>query len=200
MSLLRPSGGHRAPSTRPAPGDGARTVGGYCHGPASQAQPVPCPGEPCCVLLPPSGPAQPGQGTRGQGMGPAPGALSSLCGGGGWTWLCTNTPRDSPSLPVPCHQAPQAGPRGTAALEECRGLGRVPGEVKPGTGVGCSPAGSQPSPGTGQSSGTAPSPRAGPGARKYRQGQRPPLLLRSESCSGGDPPPRGVAMGAGGEK
>lgn len=134
--------------------DSRRTLSRSCH----QAQPVPCPGEPRCVLVPPSGPAQPGQGTR---DGSAPESPPPSCGCGGWTSLCTSTPRDGPSLTVPCHQGPRPGPWGTAGSEKSRGLGRVPGEVKPGTGVGSSPAASQPSPGTGQSSaGTAPSPRA----------------------------------------
>lgn len=110
-----------------------------------------------------------GHGDRGRAL--LPGAPSSSCGCGGWTSLCTDTPRDGPSLTVPCHQGPQPGLRGTAGSEDSRGLGRVPGEVKPDTGVGSSPAASRPSPATGQrqcgDSPVPPSPQAGRGDREH---------------------------------
>lgn len=141
----------------PAPGC---SRAGLCHGPATQAQPVPCPGQPCCALVPPSGPARPAQGTEGTAG--------------------TKSPRDGPSLTVPVTRVPSWG---TAGPEECGGLGRVPGEVKPGTGMGSSPPVCQPSPATGQSSaGTALSPS--PRSTQVPARTEPSLLLQSQSCSG----------------
>lgn len=145
--------------------DSRRTLPRSCH--PGTACPLPwraplCPGPslwPC--------PARTGD----TGRALLPGAPSSSCGCGGWTSLCTDTPRDGPSLTVPCHQGPQPGLRGTAGSEDSRGLGRVPGEVKPDTGVGSSPAASRPSPATGQrqcgDSPVPPSPQAGRGDREH---------------------------------
>lgn len=98
-----------------------------------QTQPGPCPGQPCCVLVPPSGPAQPRQGTRGQGTCPWSLLLSvwmwrldlPLHQPSGWPFPhCPHHQGPSLTVPVtravpsvsgwfpdcPCHQDPQPGP------------------------------------------------------------------------------------------
>lgn len=203
MSLLRPSGGHRAPGTRPTPGGAARTAGGHCHGPATRHSLSPALESPAVSWsLPLALPSQ----DRGHGTGLLPRA---------------------PPLRVDVVAGPRSAPAPLGmALPSLslvtRVLGRVPGARRvrrsPGDWGGCPGKESRGQawappprrPNLPQAPGRAvrgqPRPREppggtwGPGAHKYRQGQSPPLLLRSESCSGGDPPPRGVAMGAGVEK
>lgn len=204
VSLLRPWEGtepqHPACS-RAWSQDSGRALTRSCH--PGTACPLPwrallCPGPslwPC--------PARTGE--TGTGDGPrVPGAPSSVCGCGGWTSLCTLgvAPPSLPLVTSVLSRVPGArrvrrspGDWGGCPGKQSRGQAwalppRRPNLPRPpGRAVRGQPHPPEPPGGT-----------WGPGAHKYRQGQSPPLLLRSESCSGGDPPPRGVAMGAGVEK
>lgn len=119
-------------------------------------------------------------------------APSSCCACGSRTWLCTSTPRDGPSLTVPCHQGPRPGPRGTAGTEESRGPGRVPGEGKPRPG----------------GVGPLPTPRPNPPQAPGRAGQcgdtqvpakadPPPLLRAARAAQDGIPFPGAQPWGPG---
>lgn len=171
---------------------GTRTLSWSCH----PGTACPLPWRPPCVLVPPSGPAQPGQGARGQRGQPCsrePPALGVLVAAGAGT----NTPGDGPVLTVPCHQGPQAGAR-----RVWRRLGRVAGAVKPRTGMGSSPRPQRPhlpwAPA--EQCGDSPVPRAPLGtlwSTRVPARAEPSLLLQSQSCSGRDPHPRGGRGGKG---
>lgn len=161
-------GGHRAPSTRPAPGEDSVMVLPPRHSLSLPWRAPLCPGPslwPC-----PGDRAQPCSWQP-----PAPGVFVAAGAG-------TNTPGDGPALTVPCHQGPQPGARrvwrSAGDWGRCQGQGRappVPSSVPTFPGHRRSSAGTAP----------CPEPPAGTGSTQV-PARAEPELLRT-----GSPSPRG---------